>query len=68
MAKKANSSLCKKLRELEKFIEENKDEITAGEMGLVHIRRAMELMRCGLEAPAFGEKELELRKKGIIVE
>jgi hypothetical protein len=68
MSEEAKSSLCKRLYELEKFVEEKKDEIPASVMGLMHIRRAMELMGCKIEAPAFGEKELELRKKGIIVE
>jgi hypothetical protein len=68
MPEETKSSLCKKLYEIEKLVGEKKDEIPASGMGLMHIRRAMELMGCKIEAPAFGEKELELRKKGIIVE
>jgi len=59
---------CELLRDLEKLIEEHKDEIPAADMGLFHIRRAMELIMCSPEKPIMEELEKKYLKRGIIIE
>jgi len=60
--------VCDLLKELDKLITEHIGELPAGSMGQFHVRRAMELLMCSPEKPVMGEKELELYKRGIIVE
>jgi hypothetical protein len=60
--------VCELLKELDKLISEHIGELPAASMGQFHVKRAMELMMCSPEKPVMGEKELELYKRGIIVE
>jgi hypothetical protein len=64
----AKSRICGLLHEIDKLLTEYASIIPAASMGQFHVRRAMELMMCSPEKPTMGEKELELYRRGIIVE
>jgi len=63
----SREEVCRKLFDLEKLIEKYSRDIPGSEMGLVHIRRAQELMKCKPERTAYGGEKKYL-DKGILVE
>jgi hypothetical protein len=67
MGEEPKERICSMLKSLEEFIAENRDKVLAGEEGLFHVRRAMELMRCSPEKPVIDERKL-LVEKGVVVE
>ena len=58
--------VCELLREAERILTEY-PEIPASDMGLFHVRRALELIRCSPKHPVRKD-EREMFERGFIIE